>query len=282
MSRLLDIPLVTTFYGYDISLLPQQKPKWEERYNRLFERGNLFLVEGPHMGNQLEECGCSPKKKEVHRLGVETDSYPYQPCRRNEGEPLRVLMAGRFVEKKGFPDGLRAFATFVEQGGEGRLTIIGDARESKSSQAVKQKLLWIVEDQNIEERVTFRGIVPKEALKDAYYQHHVLLSPSREASSGDNEGGAPVTLIEAQATGMPVISTYHCDIPDVVIDGETGYLVEEGDIESLVSGLKKATTARWLNQSGRKATEHIQQEYAAERCGKRAEKIYRRLIVGYS
>lgn len=81
---------------------------------------------------------------------------------------------------------------------------------------------------------------------------------------------------------MPVISTYHCDIPDVIIDGETGYLVEEGDIESLVSGLKKATTARGLNQSGRKATEHIQQEYAAERCGKRAEKMYRRLIVGCS
>ncbi|WP_262921757.1 glycosyltransferase [Salinibacter ruber] len=277
LSHLLDIPLVTTFYGVDISRLPKQEPEWRHRYDTLFEEGDLFLVEGSNMGEQLEELGCPSRKIRVHHLGIEVDRYPCNPLCKHGDEKLRVLMAGRFVEKKGFIDGLKAFARFLEQGGRGQLTIIGDANDSKSSQSVKSGLLRIVEEREMSGHVEFRGLVPKNELKKAYYRHHVLLSPSREAQSGDNEGGAPVTLIEAQATGTPVISTYHCDIPEVVRDGEAGYLVQERDIPALTKALEDASSPNWIRRAGRRAAEHIRAEYNANKCGKEKDKIYNKL-----
>ncbi len=278
LKELLDVPLITTFYGFDVSLLPQRDPRWEERYRRLFKEGDLFLVEGTYMGRQLEELGCPTDKIKVHHLGIETDQYPYQSRQRSEGEPLRILMVGRFVEKKGFPDGLRAFARFLEENGNGILTIIGDAKDSTSSRNIKRELFGIVEQRQIEDRVKFRGLVPQDNLKEAYCKHHVLLAPSREATTGDNEGGAPVTIIEAQATGMPVVSTHHCDIPEVVIDGETGLLAEEKNIEALTNGLAQMLDRKWMGKAGRRAAEHARSKYSAKTCGKQKNKIYEQVV----
>jgi colanic acid/amylovoran biosynthesis glycosyltransferase len=274
MKQLLDVPLVTTFYGKDISQLPRDKPKWRSRYKTLFEEGDLFLVEGPHLGKQLEEYGCPSRKIKVHHLGVETDRYPFKPRRKEADEPLRVLMAGRFVEKKGFPDGLRAFAEFLERGGRGVMAIIGDANDSKSSQSLKNNLLRIVNERGISENVDFRGLVPHEQLRQAYYDHHVIMSPSREAVSGDNEGGAPVILIEAQATGMPVISTYHCDIPEVVRNGRTGRLVRESDVAGLSDALREFSETGQVREFGKRAGKHVRGEYAASKCGHEKDEIY--------
>jgi colanic acid/amylovoran biosynthesis glycosyltransferase len=71
-----------------------------------------------------------------------------------------------------------------------------------------------------------------------YYNHDIFISPSLVAQDGDTEGGAPVTLLEASATGMPVLSTFHCDIPEVVINSQSGYLVPEGDVDALVDRLR--------------------------------------------
>ncbi|MCS4101407.1 glycosyltransferase involved in cell wall biosynthesis [Salinibacter ruber] len=75
-------------------------------------------------------------------------------------------------------------------------------------------------------------------MKQAYLEHHVLLTPSVEASDGNNEGGAPVTLIEAAATGMPIVSSWHCDIPDVLHHKKTGLLAEE-DTEQIAGHLER-------------------------------------------
>src|SRR5690606_39794503 len=68
------------------------------------------------------------------------------------------------------------------------------------------------------------GYQPWRALMDAAYRHHVFLSPSITASDGDTEGGAPVGLIEMAATGMPVISSRHADIPEVIEHGVGGQI----------------------------------------------------------
>jgi colanic acid/amylovoran biosynthesis glycosyltransferase len=151
-------------------------------------------------------------------------------------EPLRVLMVGRFAEKKGFPDGLRAFAQFLERGGSGQVTIVG-GRDAPGAKTIERALREIIRKNELKEYVDFRGFVAPDELRETYRKHRVLLSPSVGAESGDNEGGAPVTLIEAQATGLPVVSTYHRDIPEVVQDGETGLLVPEHDCSELARHL---------------------------------------------
>ena len=269
------LPLVTTFYGHDLSRLPQKEPDWREKYQVLFKRGALFLVEGTHMKKRLVDLGCPREKVHVQHLGVELDRLSCQPRSRTSEEPLKILTAGRLTEKKGFPYAVRAFARFREQGGKGHLTIIGGLRDPERDQAARDTLNTIARRHGVEDEVRLRGFLPYEELLEAYYKHHVFLSPSVQAENGDNEGGAPVTLIEASATGMPIISTRHCDIPEVVQHQKTGLLAEEEDVEKLAEHL--ITLSRHperLVEMGEEARSHIEREYNASIQGERLDEVY--------
>ncbi len=270
------VPLVTTFYGYDLSLLPATQPEWKRRYAKLFAEGARFLVEGSHMRRQLVALGCPPPKVRVQHLGIRVDDFPYRPRPRRAGAPLRVLAAGRFSEKKGFVYAIEAFARFLASGGRGTLTFIGDAKsEDEAQQHTKRALLDAVQQHDLAAHVTFRGLQPHRALIGAYYDHHVFLSPSVHASDGDNEGGAPVTLIEASATGLPVVSTTHCDIPEVVRHEVTGLLAPERDAEALARHLFTLFERPALaEEMGRRAHEHIAAEYDARQQGQALERVY--------
>lgn len=74
-------------------------------------------------------------------------------------------------------------------------------------------------------------------LLDEAYRNHLFVSPSVTAEDGDTEGGAPVTVIELAASGMPVVSSLHCDIPEVLQDGVTGLLAQEKDVAGIESKL---------------------------------------------
>lgn len=274
LARRLDIPLVTTFYGYDASLLPKQKPKWKQKYMKLFSRGDRFLVEGPAMKRKLVSLGCPPEKITIHHLGIELDKY--KP--RNEyprKEKLHMLMVGRFVEKKGFIYGLRAFQKFRENGGEGTLTIIGDSSGTAESDQVKKELMEFVEKHNLDSFVEFPGMIPLEKLQQKYDDYDLFLGPSVGAENGDNEGGAPVTIIEASATGMPVVGSRHCDIPEVVKDGETGLLADEKDVDGLTDHLLKIYRNPDLREEfGETAARHTRENFNAEKQGKTLSRIY--------
>ena len=113
------------------------------------------------------------------------------------------------------------------------------------------------------------GFQPYSLLMKEAYKHHIFISPSITASDGDTEGGAPVTIIEMAATGMPIVSTRHCDIPEVVEDGVTGFLAPERDVNGLISNiqwlLKNNLSWEPILSAGRKKVEiefdvHIQSE----------------------
>jgi len=280
ISQRQSAPLVTTFYGYDLSALLQKEPEWHARYECLFNQGAHFLTEGPHMRQQLIHLGCPPEKTTVQHLGIPLDQYEYAPNRlkwdRNGKEPLSVLMVGRFTEKKGMVYGLKAFSKFLQWGGDGILTIVGDADEGVEQQvAYKSRMMEIIDEHNLTDVVDLRGFMPMVDLRELYSKHHVLLAPSVTASNGDNEGGAPVVVIEASATGMPVIGSRHCDIPEVVKDGITGLLAPERDADSLADALSKlASTPGLLQELGLAARERMVREYNAHVQAQRLESVY--------
>ena len=92
---------IVTFYGFDLSRLPKVEPVWKQRYQELFAEADLFLCEGPHMRECLIELGCPAEKVIVHHLGVRLESLPSKPRVWTVRTPLKVLLAGTFVEKKG-------------------------------------------------------------------------------------------------------------------------------------------------------------------------------------
>ncbi len=230
---------VVTFYGYDISRLPTIEPAWRERYRQLFEQADLFLCEGPYLRSSLVKLGCPDEKARVHHLGVKLDNIKFQPRNWNPGEPLQILISGTFVEKKGIPNAIQALAR-IKSGQQLEITIIGDSIEQERSKREKVKILETLKHTGLESQTRLLGYQPYSVLIEEAYRHHVFLSPSVLASDGDSEGGAPVTIIDMAASGMPVVSTRHCDIPEVLIDGESGLLADEADIDGLEEKL------RWL------------------------------------
>ena len=120
------------------------------------------------------------------------------------------------------------------------ITIIGDASPEERSWKEKELILKVIEKHQMGQIVRMLGYQVYKILFKEAYKHHIFLSPSVTAKDGDTEGGAPVTIIEMVASGMPVVSTTHCDIPEVIENGVTGFLAPERDVDKLVSHI------RWL------------------------------------
>lgn len=276
VARLAGLKHVVTFYGMDVQYLPQQEPVWLKRYQELFRSVDRILCEGPHMASCIARLGCDPAKITVQHLGVQLDEIPFQPRRWSPGEPLRILMAASFIEKKGIPYALEALGKL--QGDVPlEMTLIGDARSEERSQKEKRLILETMSRLGL--KVQMLGYQPHSRLFEESYRHHVFLSPSVTSADGDTEGGAPVSLIEMAATGMLIVSSRHADIPSVIVDGETGLLADERDSEGLYQHLKWLVThpERWdgMLLAGRA---HVEREYDAAVQGERLAALYRGLV----
>lgn len=269
--------LVTTFYGDDLSRLPDQKPRWRLRYQRLFLDGDLFLIEGPHMRNRLISLGCPEDKARVHRLGIDLDMIRWKPRTLGPDGQVKVLASASFREKKGLVYAIEAFGMAMRHspGLNMSLTVIGDSTGTESEEAEKAKILMAIREFELEDVVRLVGFRPYTYFIEELYKHHLFLSPSVTASNGDTEGGAPVSIIEASASGMPVLSTTHCDIPGVVLDGVTGFLADERDSVALAEKLVELVTdpSRWAAM-GQSARRHIERDFDARKQGFALAAIY--------
>lgn len=270
---------VVTFYGLDVNMLPTLDNRWYSRYKRLFQQADLFLCEGSHMAACLIKLGCPPDKVKVHHLGIEVDNIEYKPRSWKQGEILNILIAASFREKKGIPYALEALG-LVQTEVDLNITIIGDASNSPSSQNEKKKILDVIDKYNLKSKIKFLGFQSYSVLMDEAYNNHIFLSPSVTASNGDTEGGAPVTLIEMMATGMPIVSTQHCDIPEVVNYKKEGWLAKERDSQDIANKIKWLiqNPEAWegLSKIGRK---HVEVNYNAITQGIHLGDLYKTIIL---
>lgn len=280
LQRALGVPMITSFYGIDAWMLPASGEVWPERLRELFSRGDFFLAEGPAMRRRLVAIGCPEEKVEVIRLGVDLAALPFLP--RDFSAPLRVVMMGRFVEKKGLPDGLRAFAQAVRGGADLQMTIIGDATDAAGDR-IKNELHEIASAPDLTARIHFTGFLPPAEARVHLRGAHLFLCPSKHAANGDAEGGSPLALTEAMATGMLCLGTAHCDIPELISDGETGFLRESGDVVGLASALDLAASAA-LDRPAicRAGRERIEREFGQERQCAALRETYDRVVQNFS
>lgn len=279
LARALRLPLVTSFYGVDMWREPASGVTGlRRRYSRLFRDGTAFLVEGPAAAARLVEIGCPEERVEIHPLGIDLTDLQVRSAYPAVDAPVRVLMAARFAPKKGLLDGLEAFCRAAARESRLQLTIIGGAT-SPDEKEVESALHGAVQRHGTEARVRFLGFLPHGELRSELLEHDILLHPSRRAPNGDAEGGHPVIMTEAAATGMPIVATRHCDIPQVVVDGVTGWLVEEGDVDGLEAALAAAgTPAARLDLLGAAARRHVEERYDLHR--RTLDPIYSRLCAG--
>lgn len=223
-SQRLEIPLVTTFYGRDVS--DPERDGGAGRYRELFARGTIFVCEGPAMAKHLSENGCPPERIRIVRIGLALDQWPFAPP--DPAEPLVVMQVSRFVEKKGIDLTLRAFAAARDQLGPSELWLVGDGR-------LRPELERLAERLGIASDVRFLGMLAYGEYQEAVRRAQVCLQPSRTARDGDTEGGAPTVLLEMYARGIPVVATRHADIPFVA--AEPDELVAEEDVDGIARAL---------------------------------------------
>ena len=271
LKKSVNLPMITTFYGFDVSM-PLRLPSWRKKYIKLFHEGELFLTEGNHMKEELIKLGCSEDKIFVQHLGVDLKKFNYTPREFPEDGNIRILIAGSFREKKGIPYAIQSFAKVKQNYPNIQLRILGEGPLRGQIESLIKKL-------DISEYVDLLGYQDHEVFLKEAADAHIFMLPSITAENGDTEGGAPVAIIEAQATGLPIISSYHADIPEVVVDGKSALLAPEKDIDCLANHLEYLikTPELWAKM-GLEGRKHVEKEYDLIKQVEKLEKIYDTLI----
>lgn len=264
---------VVSFYGWDYVRLATIDPAWQKRLRHLYAAADYFLCEGAHGAKMLAKNGCPKNKIRIAKLGVEPAAIPFFRRTKPRGE-LRLVQVASFREKKGHADTIAAFAEALELWPDMHLTLIG-----ATPGEILDSITDVIRARGIEDKVNLLPGVGFDELHAAMRDYHVFIHPSRHARDGDCEGGAPIVLLDAQATGMPVISTTHCDIPQEVVDRSTGILCAEGDIRALAAAIGAFCGMGQVeyDEFSRAARKHVEQNFDARDCATNTEAIYREL-----
>lgn len=230
---LIEGPIYTVFHGFDLSQ-HSVLTRHADDYRRLFAQGERMLPISTLWSRKLETLGCAPEKIQVHRMGVDLDSFRYVSPAGSAGvqsRPLRVVSVARLVEKKGVRYLCEAVAQLVKRGVPVELDVIGDG-------PLQAELETLVAEQAMERHIRIRGRRDKAYVQAALRDADIFALPSVTAADGDQEG-IPVSLMEAMASGVPCLSTVHSGIPELIEDGVSGWLVPERDAEALADKLAR-------------------------------------------
>jgi colanic acid/amylovoran biosynthesis glycosyltransferase len=237
-----NVSLVVHFHGFDAST-KDVLSRYEKAYREMFVIAKKIIVVSLAMKSKLISLGCPENKIEVFPCGPNSIFFKNEPSFTSN----TFFAMGRFVDKKAPYLTLMAFYEVLKEFPETKLRMAGAGQLLNTCKNMVKA--WGIEDS-----VTFLGIItPEETRKEmenalAFVQHSVV------ADSGDSEG-TPVAILEAQAAALPVVSTYHAGIPDVVIDNETGFLGQETDIvemkEAMIKIIGNKTLAKAMGVKGR-------------------------------
>jgi colanic acid/amylovoran biosynthesis glycosyltransferase len=163
-------------------------------------------------------------------MGIDCSMFDFAVRERRDGEPLRLVTVARLVEKKGVEYAIRAVARLVADGIPVEYCVVGDG-------PLHDALAKLVVELGLSEQVKIMGAMSHTSVAALLTYSHVMVAPSVTAANGDMEG-IPVAMMEAMASGLPVVSTIHSGIPELISDGVTGYLVPERDTEALAAKLR--------------------------------------------
>lgn len=221
--------IITSFHGFDLTVYLKNRDA--NVYDYLFAKGDLFLPISDRWQRKLIELGCKKDKIIVHKMGMEINAKGLRDTKlMDNNDQKKILSVGRLVEKKGFKYGIEAVAKLINKYENLEYLIVGDGPLKKDIYSQINRL-------NLHDKIKLLGSMKHDQILDLMKKSDIFLAPSVTSESGDQEG-IPVVLMEAMASQMPVISSYHSGIPELVISGENGFLVKERDAYELAKKIE--------------------------------------------
>ena len=272
----LKLPLVVSFYGYDYQSVPFKYPIWKKRYKALFEKVDIIICEGYHGKKILLDMGCDESKIEVCKLGIEVKKIAVNKPNKSKNS-LKMIQIANMVDKKGHIHTLLAFADALKSCPNMHLTLIGNGKN-------RPKIMQFLEMNNLKENISVINDISYASLHNFLDDYNVFIHPSCYTDDMDCEGGAPIVLLDAQATGLPIISTKHCDIPDEVSHKKSGFLADEKNNEQLSKYIKKFYRMSSLEYIAfsKNARNHIEKNYDISNNRKIFDSLYGKLLIGFT
>jgi glycosyltransferase involved in cell wall biosynthesis len=267
-ARALGCPLVVHFHGCDVTNWCRHA-NYLKNLRVLFERGNAFVAPSEYIREKLSTLGCPMEKCHVIHLPIPLEGpLPDKP---GELRPIRFLHVGRLVEKKGILHTLQAFKAAVSDDLPLELVVAGDGPQRAEAERLSQEL-------NVDDKVRFLGSVRYDRVRAEMQAADVLVLHSVTASDGDTEG-LPIVIGEAMAMGLPVISTHHAGIPEIIRDGATGFLVSERDEAAQTRAmLLLARDPALRSQMGKAGHERIEREFSFANTRCHLERLFDTLL----
>ncbi|MBE9178841.1 glycosyltransferase [Oculatella sp. LEGE 06141] len=275
LARSLKVPLLVHFRGADATIKDEHARYsslnhwiYLRRRDTLKREARLFITVSKFIKEKLLEQGFPPNKIIVHYSGINTAAFTPDPTLPREST---VLFVGRLMEKKGCEYLIQAMAKIQAERPDVELVMIGDGPLRSSLEASAAKLL---------RRYQFLGVQPSSVVQQWMNRARLLAAPSVTASQGDSEG-LPNVVLEAQAMGLPVVSTLHAGVPEGVIQGETGFLAAERNVEELANYclrvLQDNELWRFLSTNGQ---EHVRTHFDRPKQTRILEGIYQAVLRG--
>jgi glycosyltransferase involved in cell wall biosynthesis len=280
--RSFDVPVVVTLHGYDINIhkqwwqQPEQSPARRRYPGRLLRLASdprvHFVAVSRAIKERAIEWGIPAERISVRYIGVDLKAF------RPAGPPIerrlpRILFVGRLAEKKGVEYLIRAFAAVKAQLPAAELVIVGDGR-------LRAKLELLASQLKVP--VTFLGSLSSQQIKQELQQTRVFCSPSVTADNGDAEG-LPIVILEAQACGVPVVTSARGGAREGIIDGVTGFAFKEKDVADLGNRLllllQDAQKAASMGRAGRR---NMEEKFDLRSCTASLEHLYDTLMRNYS
>lgn len=224
----LGLPLVITFYGVDVSYCLKDR-LWLERLKLTVKSADKLIVLCEEARERLIGLGAMEQKVCLWNVGLDLEGFPYEERKCREGG-FKFLTAARFVEKKGYPVLLKAFSILAKKRNDVSLTALGYG-------PLKRQIEGMIADLGIRERVTLIDTSGKNDFNEFYRRilssHDIFVLPSITAKDGDDEGGPALSMVCAQAAGLPVIATPFAGASVSVEENKTGLFVRNADEQDL-------------------------------------------------
>lgn len=261
-------PLVVTFYGYDISQLPRQK-RWRTAYETLWRAAETIIVLSEDMKRQAVRLGAPPEDVRVVHLARDLSDFSYRPP---QGAVSEWISVGRLTEKKGHLDAIQAVQQEGEEGRSLTLRIVGDGPQ-------RDELREYIRAHDLEGTVELLGSRPNAEVARRLRDADAFLLCSKTAASGDREG-TPTVLIEAQAVGLPCVTTRHAGIPEMIPEANHRFLAPEGDVDAIAECIRDVRGCtederRRVAEAGR---EMVETSFSLEREVEKLRSLYRHAL----